>query len=59
MFNINNRITLSRNSSRINILNNNNNLRKGGVENVEVKQNNKEEDLVREEAKSYILTVGI
>ena len=43
-----------------NILHNNNNLNKGGVEIFEVEENNKEEeDLVEEEAKSYVITMGI
>ena len=58
LFNINNDNTLSRNTSRINI-HNNNTLHKEGVENLEVEDNNKEEDLVEEEAKSYVIIVGI
>ena len=57
--NINNCNTLSRNTNRISILNNNNTLRKGEVETLEVKDNNKEEDLVGEESKSYVIIVGI
>ena len=55
---INNRNTLSLNTSRISILNNNNTLRKGGVKTLESKYNNKEEDLVEEEAKSYVIIAG-
>ena len=46
--NINNHNTLNQNTNRISILNNNNTLRKGGVETLEVEDNNKEEDLVEE-----------
>ena len=60
LLNINKRNTLSCNTNRINILNNNNTLSaKGGVETLEVEDNNKEEDLVKEEAKSYVIIVGI
>ena len=48
---------LNHNTNRISILNNNNTLRKGGVETLEVEDNNKE-DLVEEEAKSYVIIVG-
>ena len=58
LLNINNCNTLSRNTSRINILSNNNTLRKGGVETLEVEDNNKEEDMVKEEAKLYVIIVG-
>ena len=58
LLNINNHNTLCRNTSRISILNNNNTLRKGGVETLDVEDNNKEEDLVGEEAKSYVIIVG-
>ena len=56
--NINNNNTLNRNTSRINILNKNNTLCKGGLEILDVEDNNKEEDLVKEEAKSYVIIVG-
>ena len=59
LLNIKNHSTLNCNSSKINILNNNNSLRKGGVKILEVKDNNKEEDLVEEEAKLYVIIVGI
>ena len=55
--NINNHNTLSRNTNRISILNNNNTLWKVGVETLEVKENNGE-DLVEEEAKSYVKNYG-
>ena len=56
--NINNNNILNHNTSRISILKNNNTLHKGGVEILEVEDNNKEEDLVKEEAKSYVIIVG-
>ena len=49
----------NRNTSRISILNNKNTLRKAWVEILEVEENNQEEDLVKEEAKSYDIIVGI
>ena len=55
---INNNNILNCNTSRINILNNNNTLRKGGVGTLEVKESNKEEDLVEEEANLYVIIVG-
>ena len=55
----NNNNILNHNTSRINILNNNNTLRKGGVGILEVEDNNQEEDLVEEEAKSYVIIMGI
>ena len=47
----NNNDILNRNIIQTSILNNNNTLRKGGVETLEVKDNNKEEDLVVEDPK--------
>ena len=55
----NNNNLLNYNISQTSILNNNNTLCKGGVGTLEAKDNNKEEDLVEEEAKSYIIIVGI
>ena len=55
LLNIKNYNTLNQNTNRINILNNNNTLRKGKVGILEVEDNNKEEDLVEEEAKSYVI----
>ena len=56
--NINNRNTLSQNtkkmSSTIKIPST-----KGGVKTLEVEDNNKDEDLVEEEAQIYVITVGI
>ena len=49
--NINNHNILNHNTNTISILNNNNTLHKGGVETLEVEDINKEEDLVKEEAK--------
>ena len=49
----------NRNTSRINICNNKNTLCKGVVETLEVDDNKKKEDLVKEEAKSYVIIVGI
>ena len=40
------------------IKNNNNTLCKGGVGILEIEDNNQEEDLVTEEAKSYVIIVG-
>ena len=60
LLNIKNYGTLSHNTSRISIHNNKNTVRKGGVENFEAEENNKEEeDLVVEDAKSYVITVEI
>ena len=56
--NINNYNTLSYNTKKINVLNNNNNLHKGGVKTLEVEDNNKDEDLVEEEAQIYVIIVG-
>ena len=56
--NISNKNTLNHNTSRIGILNNNSTLRKRGVEILEVQDNNQEEDLVEEEAKSYVIIMG-
>ena len=57
--NINNHSILSCNTNKIGIQNNNNTLNKGGVEIFEVDDDNKEEEnLVEEEAKSYVITVG-
>ena len=56
-FNINN--TLSRNTNQTSILNNNNTLHKRGEGILEVEDNNQEEDLVEEEAKLYVIIVGI
>ena len=58
LHNINNNNILNHNTSRISILKNNNTLHKGGVEILEVEDNNKEEDLVKEEAKSYVIIAG-
>ena len=58
LHNINNRNTLTCNTKKINVLNNNNNLHKGGVKTLEVEDNNKDEDLVEEEAQSYVIIVG-
>ena len=58
LHNINNCNTLSHNTNIISILNKNNTVCKGGVETLEVEDNNKEEDLVEEEAKSYVIIVG-
>ena len=55
---INSSNILNHNTIRISILNNNNTLLKGGVETLEVEDNNKEEDLVKEEAKPYAIIVG-
>ena len=51
LHNINNCNILNHNIYRIIILNNNNTLRKAGVGILEFEDNNKEEDLVKEEAK--------
>ena len=59
LHNINNRNTLKCNTNIISIPNNNNTLHKGEVETLEVKDNNKEEDLGKEEAKTYAIIVGI
>ena len=59
LHNINNINILNWNTSKINILNKNNTLYKGGVGILEVEDNNKEEDLVEEEAKSYVIIVRI
>ena len=56
--NINNRNTLSYNTEKINVLNNKNNLHKGGVKTLEVEDNNKDEYLVEKEAQSYVIIVG-
>ena len=56
--NINNNNILNRNTSRISIFNNNNTLHKGGVGILEVEDNNKEENLVEEDAKWYVIIVG-
>ena len=48
---------LNHNTSQASILNNNT-LRKGGVGTLEVEENNKEVDLVEEEAKLYVIIVG-
>ena len=56
---INNKNILNHSTNIINILNNNNTLSKGGVGILEVKDRNKEDDLVKEEAKSYVIIVGI
>ena len=56
---INNNNILNRNTNRINILNNNNTLRKEGVETLEVEEKNTEGDLVEEKAKSHVIIVGI
>ena len=58
MCSFNNNI-LNRNTNKTSILNKNNTLRKRGVGILEVKDNNKEEDLVEEEAKLYVIIVGI
>ena len=58
LHNTNNNNILNRNTSIISILNNNNTLRKEGVGILEVEDKNKEEDLVEEEAKSYVIIVG-
>ena len=55
---INNNNIINCNTNRISIINNNNTLRKGGVRILEVEYNNKEEDLVEEEVKSYVIIVG-
>ena len=57
--NINNRKTLKHSNITIIILKNNNTLHKGGVETLEVKGNNKEEELVKDEAKSYVIIMCI
>ena len=58
--NINNHNILSHNMNKINIHHINNTLNQGGVEIFKAEDNNKEEeDLVEEEAKSYVITVGI
>ena len=54
----NNNNILSRNTNQTSILNNNNTLRKGGVGTLEFEDSNKEEDLVKEEAKLYAIIVG-
>ena len=54
---INNKNTLNCITNKISVLNNNNTLCKGGVGILEVRDNNKEDDLVEEEAKSYVITV--
>ena len=59
LLNINKCNTLSYNTNRIGILKNNNTLHKGGVETLEAEDNNKEDDLVGEEAKPYVIIVGI
>ena len=56
--NIKNHNSLNWNTNKIGILNNNNTLCKGEVETLEIEDNNKEEDLVKEEAKSYVINVG-
>ena len=48
---------LNHNTSQASILKNNT-LRKGGMGTLEVEDNNKEEDLVKEEAKLYVIIVG-
>ena len=53
--NINNNNILNHNTNRISILNNNNTLYKGGVETLEVKDNNNKDHLDEEEAKSYVI----
>ena len=58
LHNINNNNILNRNTSRISIFNNNNTLHKGGVGILEVEDNNKEENLVEEDAKLYVIIVG-
>ena len=55
----NNNNILNCNTNRISILNNNNTLHKWGVETLKVKDKNKEGDLVEEEAKSYVIIMGI
>ena len=59
LHNINNHNTLRCNTKKINVLNNNNNLHKGGVKTLEVEDNNKDEDLVEEAAQIYVIIVGI
>ena len=55
----NNNNILNWNISQTSILNNNSSLHKGGVGNLELKDSNQEEDLVEEEAKLYVIIVGI
>ena len=57
--NINKNNILNHNTSRIDILNNKNTLRKVGVGIFEVEDNNMKQDLFKEEAKSYVIIVGI
>ena len=54
----NNNNILNCNTSQSSILNNNNTLHRGGVGILDVEDNIKEEDLVKEEAKLYVIIVG-
>ena len=54
----NNNNILNRNTNQTSILNKNNTLYKGGLGTLEVKDKNKEEYLVEEEANSYVIIVG-
>ena len=54
----NNNNILSHNTIQTSIINNNNTLRKVGVGTLEFEDSKKEEDLVEEEAKLYVIIMG-